>query len=667
MKIRPARIRFLEGGVPFSEEFDDVYFSPEGGLQETEYVFLDGNDLPARWQGNSPFTIAELGFGTGLNFLTTLKHWVESRRGERKGAGHLHFYSCELFPVSPDGHAQALRFFPELAPYSQALLARFPQFVYGLHCIDFPEWQATLHLFLGPVEQYLKTVPFRADAWFLDGFAPSKNEAMWGEAIGKAIAHRSAPGATCATFSVAAPAKQVLRAAGFELKKRKGFGRKREMLQGVRIGAIASSEEGTDIKERMIPAPHPVQNRNKSQTRVAVVGAGLAGCFVAHELARRGFHVVLFDQRDAPLQEASGNPAGIFMPYLSAGESETSGFALQSLSYLNSIFEELRALPGFIGARTGVAEVLTSPEDEARVRRALERLGLGESYTRFLDPQATQSLLGFLPEKAAIFHAGAGWLKPASLGRALLQLHPEKIQLRLGTVVSKFAKNTFGMWELEGEAFDAVVVACANQAMGFPHTSFLPLTPLRGQIAAFPQSDIGSGFLKLPVVAQEYFCPTEGDLAVLGATFDLKEDSVQLDPDKNRSLIPRIQADLGPQAFRTLERFDPSQGRVAFRCTTADKLPVVGPVPDAGFYQENYAAFFRGKAKAGAVFPEPRVHEGLYVMTGFGSRGITYIPWAARILAAEMLGEPPVVQDDIRHKLSPARFLIRALRKGEKR
>ncbi|MGM8900972.1 FAD-dependent cmnm(5)s(2)U34 oxidoreductase, partial [Psychrobacter sp. 1Y4] len=58
--------------VPVSGEFGDVYFSHADGLAETRHVFLEHNQLPDRLARLAPqqcFTIAELGFGTGLNLL----------------------------------------------------------------------------------------------------------------------------------------------------------------------------------------------------------------------------------------------------------------------------------------------------------------------------------------------------------------------------------------------------------------------------------------------------------------------------------------------------------------------------------------------------------------------------------------------------------------------
>lgn len=53
---------------PYSQEFNEHYWS--GGAAEKSHVFLAGNNLPQRFAKASAFTVAELGFGTALNFCS---------------------------------------------------------------------------------------------------------------------------------------------------------------------------------------------------------------------------------------------------------------------------------------------------------------------------------------------------------------------------------------------------------------------------------------------------------------------------------------------------------------------------------------------------------------------------------------------------------------------
>ncbi len=211
-----------EDGVPVSAEFDDPYYSRVDGLSETRHVFLDGNDLPARWEGRNQFHIAELGFGTGLNFCSTWQAW------EKSGAtGQLAFTSFELHPLDSQAIGEALAAWPELLDYADRLTDAWKQdggiMTFG---------SVSLNVIIGDVRHALPDWQGKADAWFLDGFAPARNPEMWEENLLNAVARASAPYASFATYTVAGFVRRGLESAGFEIKKRSGFGRKREMLTG---------------------------------------------------------------------------------------------------------------------------------------------------------------------------------------------------------------------------------------------------------------------------------------------------------------------------------------------------------------------------------------------------------------------------------------------------
>lgn len=207
------------GTTPVSTRFDDPYFSLEDGLAETEHVFLAGNDLPARFA--RPLHIAELGFGTGLNLLVTWQAWL--RAGASKP---LHFTSFEAFPLSADEMARALQAFPTLAPLAARLIAALTKgdaaLAPGL----------TLEIIEGDARQTLPRWSGKADAWYLDGFAPAKNPELWEAPLLAALFDKSAAGASLATYSAAGQIRRDLEAAGFEITRAPGFGRKRHMTRG---------------------------------------------------------------------------------------------------------------------------------------------------------------------------------------------------------------------------------------------------------------------------------------------------------------------------------------------------------------------------------------------------------------------------------------------------
>ena len=213
-----------QDGVPVSTRFDDPYYSREDGLAETRHVFLDGCDLPARWQGCEAFTIAELGFGTGLNFCATLALWQQTVAP----ASHLHFVSFEMYPLTAAEIDRALTVWPDIAEQRAALVAAWQ----GAGSIEIGS--VTLTVIAGDARNAVPAWDGRADAWFLDGFAPSRNPQMWEPGLLDAVARKSAPDAIAATYSVAGAVRRGLTGAGFTLERLPGYGRKREMLRAFR-------------------------------------------------------------------------------------------------------------------------------------------------------------------------------------------------------------------------------------------------------------------------------------------------------------------------------------------------------------------------------------------------------------------------------------------------
>lgn len=223
-----------------SARYDDIYFSAQGGLAEKDYIFVGGNGLPGRWEGRQAFTICETGFGTGLSFLAA---WRSFSRTALAGQ-RLDYIGIEKDPLAASEILSVLRGWREEigGGIFDRFLENYPLRTPGYHRILFPEGEdgrggacATLTLIFADVNEALPDldVPGGVDAWFLDGFTPAKNPEMWGPVLFSEMARLSAPGARCATFTVAGVVRRGLESAGFRLEKRPGFGRKNEMLAGV--------------------------------------------------------------------------------------------------------------------------------------------------------------------------------------------------------------------------------------------------------------------------------------------------------------------------------------------------------------------------------------------------------------------------------------------------
>ncbi len=212
-----AELNWKDNGVPVSARFDDPYFSLQDGLAETRHVFLAGNGLPGRFAPG--FHIAELGFGTGLNMLTAWAAW------ERAGVdGPLRFTSFEAFPMTPEQMGRALAAFPELAPWAGRFLDSWRGGGCDLGSLRF-------ELIVGDARETLPRWAGAADAWFLDGFAPAKNPELWEDRLLAEVAAHTRPGGTAATYTAAGFVRRGLAAAGFEVERAPGYGRKRHMTR----------------------------------------------------------------------------------------------------------------------------------------------------------------------------------------------------------------------------------------------------------------------------------------------------------------------------------------------------------------------------------------------------------------------------------------------------
>ncbi len=218
----------------YNPRYGDPYFSNQDGLAESRYVFLQGNDLPQRLEGRKNFGVGETGFGTGLNFLCL----VDLARS--RGLNSLSYYTFDEVALRADQIGSLLRpFGGDLGTLVRPFLARweelFPTLQEGVNRRGFTlggvevDWE----FYLGDALGWSRlSAPSSVEAWFLDGHAPFKNPRMWSEALLKRVYERTLPGGTLATYTAAGVVKETLRAQGFLIHRRRGFGPKRHSLQG---------------------------------------------------------------------------------------------------------------------------------------------------------------------------------------------------------------------------------------------------------------------------------------------------------------------------------------------------------------------------------------------------------------------------------------------------
>ncbi|MDO6747371.1 bifunctional tRNA (5-methylaminomethyl-2-thiouridine)(34)-methyltransferase MnmD/FAD-dependent 5-carboxymethylaminomethyl-2-thiouridine(34) oxidoreductase MnmC [Gilvimarinus sp. 1_MG-2023] len=669
-----AHIKWGEDGQPTSSHFGDVYFSRHNGLAETRHVFLASNQLTERFaqlgQNAAPkhFTIAETGFGTGLNFLAAWQLWLEQAPDDAQ----LHFISVEKFPVNRRDLTRALALWPELASLSQQLLAAYPSHLGpGIHRLHFAG-RVNLTLIINDAacgfSQLLPSIDtaysrpdFRVDAWFLDGFAPSKNPQMWSDELFAAIAQLSGPKTTAATFSAAGIVKRGLQAAGFRINKTPGFGRKREMIQAAWQQAPTNvtpgkGEGAVGVVQR---ATHPAGVKT-----ALVIGAGLAGCHTARALAERGWKVLVIERRHDIAQEGSGNPQGLLYAKLSHRDETLPRWNLTALNYAQQYYR-----PYWQKAANGQRSGLIQLADTERKSQALTQtaVALGQSeLCRLVSATEATELAGVELSQGGLYFPGCGWFNPHALCESLLD-HPA-ITLRTDTPIASLERHeehwqTLGPTGTEIAQARVVIMACAHSAQEFSQSAHLPLKPIRGQVSFLPASDL-SAQLKTALCSRGYIAPSTPSGHCVGATFNLGQSNLALNQDDHIENLEHLRA-ISPELHRELAPADSAslEGRAAFRCTTPDYLPVVGPLVDAMAAAENFAGLAQN-ARRRLDTPAP-YWPGLYINCGHGSRGLAYTPLAAEFLASLINREPPPLERALAQALHPARFLLRQIIRGQ--
>lgn len=539
---RSPRLLWTDDGAPQSGRFGDVYFSREDGLAETRAVFLTGCGLPESWIRRRHFTVAELGFGTGLNIAALLDLW----RREGPADGHLHIASVEGFPLTRNEAARALSAWPEIREAVDALLAAWPASTPGLHRMDLPGFNATLDLMIGPVETVLEQWSGRADAWFLDGFAPSTNPGMWSDAVMDLIAARSAPGARVATFTVAGMVRRGLAERGFTVAKAPGHGRKRERLE----------------------ASLPNILHAEATPRVAVVGAGIAGASLARAFRGLGLRSTVIEA-SRPGAGASGFAASLVTPRLDAGDRSIAALYASALERAGALYA---AVPDAVLAK-GVLQLEQAPRDAARHAKVAAQDLWPEGAMTVLDAHACAARLGEPVETGGLLMQDAMAIRPA----AVLEDWLASAEVLRAEVAG--LERLDGVWRLTGadggivaEAEVVVLAAGLGNAALAPN---IPLAPVAGQ------ADTVTGVTGGAVAWGGYAVPT-GEGLLYGATHDRGVTAPEVSEAASRRNLETVAGRLPGLAAR-IAGADATQARVAVRATTPDRLPLAGALGEGLF------------------------------------------------------------------------------------
>lgn len=678
MKLSHAQLSFNPIGTPQSDAFGDVYYSNKDGLAESDYVFIQGNRLIKKWQSwqDTHFCIGETGFGTGLNFLITIKHFDAFLKAyPQSPLKHLHYISVEKYPIEASALATIYQNWPSLADYSASVLRQYPPALEGIHRsmhkVGAVTEVVTLDLILGDAFIGLSNIHVatagRVNAWYLDGFAPSKNESMWEQNVFDHMARLSAPQASLATFTAAGVVQRGLQAAGFEVSKLKGFGRKREMI----VAQLATQHQSPPADNQppyFQRAKHSAGSRPKS---VAIVGAGIAGALLALRLTMQGIEVKLICKDKGPAFGASGNPIAGFYPQLNAEAGTSSQFFVHAFLYARRFYDNLLEQGMcFEHDWCSVLQLGFNKNTQDRLIKMAEKSLWPEQLAKVVDAEQATIIAGVDIKHPALHLAAAGWIDPVSLIHACLQkaqatgllsTHYQRQMLcydasQTGVIVSVTDLHAC----TQKIHADALIIA-AGADSGKLTQQFLPMRLTRGQVEAIPA---GKATRKLSAVLchKGYFTPAVNGQHALGSTYvkdDLNTEHRLSETASNINM--HSQAVQESAWMNEIEQLDISkvQGRAAIRASTPDHLPMVGAMPNIAVQTMELADLY--KAMPCNRYPSPSNIDNVFLLTGLGSRGVTSAPILVDTLIAEMLHQPFPLSASLLDALSPNRFLVRAL------
>lgn len=374
---------------------------------------------------------------------------------------------------------------------------------------------------------------------------------------------------------------------------------------------------------------------------VAVIGAGIAGCLLANNLARRGYVVTLVDASDEPGSAASGNLQGAMYVKLGVEFNHQTELALSALTFSQRHYAPYRDQ---YWHPTGLIQLAWSDTEQSRQRRFIERNQYPEELLRPISRNEAETLTGASLMSGGLWFPDCGWLEPGKLCKSLA-VHPGIRKVFACSV--KQIEPFEGKWRISGTGSDSSdihadqVVICAGHLTPqlIPGTSAFRFKAIRGQVTHLPEPLIDSP--KAVICGARYLNPAYGpkgeQLAVIGATFDLHSEEPDPTTESHRENIRALSSMVPNILCADMATGDiPEQlaGRVGFRCTTHDYQPVAGPLCDA----------------------QGQEVKGLYLLTGMGSKGLTYAPLLAEFVADLLTQQPCALPTSLAKRVATGRM-----------
>ncbi len=643
-------------GQPYSELFDDIYYSSNAGEvisgeSEFQYVFFKHNGLPERWQGRSDFVIAELGFGSGLNCILTIREWLKhcTECNEQKT---LHYIAIEKHPLSAATIVDLISRYPELKQFCDELVKNYPPAIETTHSRRLFNNRVVIHFKFMDVCHALENHKLNVDAWFLDGFSPAKNPDMWSQELFFQIALNSSDGSTCSTYTSAGWVKRNLQKAGFVVNKVSGFGKKREMLVAKLPFEQLNFSRRTNLRYKDKPWFEPPVKKPAAIKNATIVGAGIAGLSLAYAFVQRGWTVTIVDKDGDNQKQASSNPAPIVYPRLSINNDVDTEFFTSAYCYALYVFKSLQIKSQRrFWLDDGVLQLI----DKKRITQIINKFQFNSDFISIVDGVDVDKE----EQQVTVNYASAGVVLPAILCDVLKSECGNKLNIIDAEVahINYDGKN----WQcLQGSQLinqtEILIIANGMAINDLASSLRFPLEAIRGQVVALNETRVSPEITKT-LNADVHITPAINGKHYLGATYTRNSGESDVSQKENRDLLESLNK-YYPGNFT---EDDICETWVGFRTMSKDRVPIVGAVPDESFFAKEYADIRHGNSTK--TYPPASYLNGLYISAAHGSRGFTSSFLSAEIVASLINSEPSPVSKRVLDYLSPSRFIVNSLKR----
>lgn len=685
--INNANLIWNEHGEPSSSMFDDIYFSTTDGLYESQYVFIEQNNLYQRWLNctQSFYVIGETGFGSGLNFLVTWQAFKQFRHDNpQHNLTRLHFISFEKYPLTADDLKNSHARWPELESLANQLQAKYPMAIGGCHrssfdindsnqssdnkAINQPSTQIILDLWFGDINETITQIACSksgvVDSWYLDGFAPTKNPDMWHQGLYDNMAKLSKDNSSLATFTAAGDVRRGLIKAGFAVKKVKGFGKKREM-----ITASFSRDNVTTNHSPWFHRPS-LDSSNITNQKIVIIGGGLASAALALALAKRGLDCQILCQDSQVAQGASGNLQGGFYPLINSQHDQLSQFYCQAFTFGLNFYRPFitadNQQTNDNGSFCGVVQIAHNDKTTLAHDKIISADLFPNDLVSRIDNAQASNISGITLTTNALHYPQGGWLSPKQLTNAIIA--QAKTLANIDIVYDKKVTALFlqqAQWQLQysnNDTINADVVVLANGhgLSEFEQTKQLPLYATAGQVTHLSSFDAIAP-LKTVLCYQGYLTPSTTNIHCLGASFNRDITGYAVNDDEHLQNLEKLHQDLPQLANKTSLNDNIIGGKVGVRMSVKDHLPMIGSVPDYINTKASYDDLYKGRSEH--TYENSPTHPNLFMLGGLGSRGLCSAPLLAELLTCQLTGEPMPLPLPLLNQLNPNRYWIKQLKK----